>query len=52
MRGAGDFDDLTSYRHFIDEIVSRKNARQAKRIALTAFLRWPWAHSSPHFSRA
>ena len=32
MRGAGDFDDLTSYRHFIDEIVSRKNARQAKRI--------------------
>jgi transposase InsO family protein len=32
MRGVSDFDDLASYRHFIDEIVSRKNARAAKRI--------------------
>jgi transposase InsO family protein len=33
MRGVNDFNDLADYRHFIDEIVSRKNARQAKRIA-------------------
>src|SRR6195256_7063068 len=26
MRGVNDFDDLTSYRRFIDEVVSRKNA--------------------------
>ena len=32
MRGAEDFDDLASYRRFIDEIVSRRNARHAKRI--------------------
>ncbi len=32
MRGVGDFDDLASYRRFIDEIVSRKNAHHAKRI--------------------
>ena len=32
MRGANDFDDLISYRRFIDEIVSRKNAHHAKRI--------------------
>ena len=32
MRGANDFDDLAAYRRFIDEIVSRKNARHAKRI--------------------
>ncbi len=32
MRGVNDFDDLATYRRFIDEIVSRKNARQAKRI--------------------
>ena len=32
MRGARDFDDLVSYRRFIDEIVSRKNAHHAKRI--------------------
>ena len=32
MRGATDFDDLAAYRRFIDEIVSRKNARNAKRI--------------------
>jgi hypothetical protein len=32
MRGAVEFDDLASYRRFIDEIVSRKNARHAKRI--------------------
>jgi hypothetical protein len=33
MRGIADFDDLPSYRRFIDEIVSRKNAHHAKRIA-------------------
>jgi len=32
MRGTGDFDDLVSYRHFVDEMVSRKNAHHAKRI--------------------
>ena len=32
MRGSSDFADLTAYRGFIDELVSRKNARIAKRI--------------------
>ena len=32
LRGSADFDDLTAYRGFIDEIVSRRNARNAKRI--------------------
>lgn len=32
IRGVVDFDDLASYRRFIDEIVSRKNAHHAKRI--------------------
>jgi transposase InsO family protein len=32
MRGSRDFDDLAAYRRFIDEIVSRHNARHAKRI--------------------
>jgi len=32
MRGTRDFDDLASYRRFVDEIVSRKNAHHAKRI--------------------
>lgn len=32
MRGLRDFDDLGAYRRFIDEIVSRMNARNAKRI--------------------
>ncbi len=32
MRGTSDFADLLAYRGFIDEIVSRKNARIAKRI--------------------
>ena len=32
LRGSTDFDDLAAYRHFIDEIVSRQNARNAKRI--------------------
>jgi hypothetical protein len=32
MRGSRDFDDLASYRRFVDEIVSRRNARNAKRI--------------------
>ena len=32
MRGVDDFDDLCGYRRFIDEIVSRKNAHNIKRI--------------------
>ncbi|MGI4794382.1 MAG: IS21 family transposase [Janthinobacterium lividum] len=32
IRGVVDFDDLASYRRFIDEIVSRRNAHHAKRI--------------------
>src|SRR5690606_38595086 len=32
MRGSTDFADLASYRGFIDECVSRYNARNAKRI--------------------
>lgn len=32
MRGSRDFDDLGSYRAFIDEIVSRHNAAHGKRI--------------------
>jgi len=34
MRGSRDFEDLTDYRRFIDEIVGRINARNAKRIDL------------------
>jgi hypothetical protein len=32
MRGSRDFEDLKAYRGFIDEIVGRLNARNAKRI--------------------
>jgi len=32
MRGSRDFEDLAAYRSFIDEIVGRINARNAKRI--------------------
>jgi len=32
LRGSNDFADLVAYRRFIDEVVSRKNARNAKRI--------------------
>jgi len=32
MRGSRDFEDLIAYRRFIDEIVGRINARNAKRI--------------------
>ncbi len=32
MRASREFDDLTSYRRFIDEIVGRRNTRNAKRI--------------------
>ena len=34
MRGSADFADLAAYRGFIDEIVSRRNVRNAKRIDL------------------
>ncbi len=33
MRGSRGFDDLGAYRRFVDEIVSRHNARRAKAIA-------------------
>ena len=32
MRGARDFDDLPAYRRFVDEIISRVNARNSKRV--------------------
>jgi len=32
MRATSDFEDLAAYRRFIDEIVGRRNARNAKRI--------------------
>lgn len=32
LRGARDFDDLGAWRRFVDEIVSRRNARNASRI--------------------
>jgi hypothetical protein len=32
LRGGAQFEDLPAYRRFIDEIVSRKNARNTKRI--------------------
>ena len=32
MRGSSDFADLPAYRHFIDEIVARKNRRNGARI--------------------
>jgi transposase InsO family protein len=32
MRGSRDFDDLKAYRRFIDELIGRINARNAKRI--------------------
>jgi hypothetical protein len=34
LRGTREFDDLAAYRRFVDEIVGRRNARQAKRIDL------------------
>lgn len=34
MRGSAEFDDLPTYRRFIDENVSRINARNAKRIEI------------------
>jgi plasmid stability protein len=34
LRGSRDFDTLDAYRRFIDEIVGRRNARLAKRLAL------------------
>jgi hypothetical protein len=34
LRGSRDFDDLDSYRRFVDEVVGRRNARNRKRIDL------------------
>ena len=32
LRGSSDFEDLAQYRQFIDELVARRNARNARRI--------------------
>jgi hypothetical protein len=32
LRGSRDFDDLSAWRRFVDEIVGRRNAANAKRI--------------------
>jgi len=50
MRGVNDFDDLAAYRRFIDEIVSRKNARHTKRIEAerSALQRLPGRRSCDH----
>lgn len=32
LRGSRDFDDLAAWRRFVDEVVDRRNARNAKRI--------------------
>jgi hypothetical protein len=34
LRGSRDFDDLDSYRRFVDEVVGQRNARNRKRIEL------------------
>jgi hypothetical protein len=34
LRGSRDFDDLNSYRRFVDEVVGRRNARNRKRVEL------------------
>ena len=34
LRGSSDFDDLDSYRRFVDEVVGQRNARNRKRIEL------------------
>lgn len=34
LRGSAAFEDLAAYRHFVDEVVSRRNARNARRIDL------------------
>jgi len=34
LRGSRDFEDLTAYRRFIDEVVGRRNARNRKRIEI------------------
>jgi transposase InsO family protein len=50
MRGSREFDDLAGYRLFIDEIVSRKNAHHAKRIAAerTVLQQLPGQRTSDH----
>jgi hypothetical protein len=32
LRGSRDFDDLGNYRRFVDEVVGRRNRRNAKRL--------------------
>src|SRR3974377_1918885 len=34
LLGSRDFEDLTAYRRFIDEVVGRRNARNRKRIEI------------------
>ena len=50
LRGSRDFDDLPAWRGFVDEIVSRHNARNAKRIDLErAALKTLPARRSPDY---
>ncbi len=44
LMGSSGFDDLAAYRRFVDEIVSRFNARNSKRIDVERAelqLKWP-----------
>src|SRR6201997_1267797 len=34
LRGSSDFEDLTAYRRFIDEVIGRRNARNRRRIEI------------------
>ncbi|HEX6093510.1 MAG TPA: IS21 family transposase [Dongiaceae bacterium] len=50
MRGSSDFDDLAAYRRFVDEIVSRVNARNSGRIEIerAALQQLPVQRTSDH----
>jgi hypothetical protein len=45
LRGSTEFADLLAYRHFLDEIVSRHNARNAKRIEAERAALQPLPHT-------
>src|SRR6266851_5083661 len=50
LRGTRDFVDLDAYRRFIDEIVGRRNARNAKRLDLErSALQWLPAHRTTDY---
>jgi transposase InsO family protein len=47
MRGSRDFADLPGYRRFIDVVVGRINARNAKRMRVSDILcNWDLVHAS------